>query len=211
MNKIWHYPITYKLKGGSNTNEFFMYYIADLDIVIGEPQAGAGVKDGQIKRAFDISFTVSCEFNTIGYFTLNSPNIKKPINLKSDVDKSIVPIFSDSINLNDYDLPIGWTILGWPIFKLKYGENSVSIDGILNDSLRVVIDYHLKNGIPMERFIKIQFRENGMILDNEAFYIDWEKRMLFVVHPNIRRTYRLIITVSNEYVNELIKKLYNLE
>lgn len=211
MNKIWHYPITYKLKGGSNTNEFFMYYIADLDVVIGEPQAGAGIKDGQIKRAFDISFTVSCEFNTIGYFTLDSPNIKKHINLKTDTDKSIIPIFSDSINLNDFDLPIGWSILGWPIFKLKYGENSVSIDGILNDSLRVVIDHHLQHGIPMERFIKIQFRENGLILDDEAFYIDWQRRTLFVVHPNIRRTYRLIITVSNEYVNELIKQLYHLE
>lgn len=211
MNSIWYYPITYKLKGGSNTNEFFMYYIADIDVVFSEPQAGTGVKDGQIRRGFDISFTVSCEFNTIGYFTLNSPDLKKQINLPAETDRSIVPIFSDSINLNDFELPVGWSILGWPIFKLKIGENKISIDNILNQSLRLVIDHHLKFGIPMERFIKIQFRENGHILNNEMYYIDWARRELIIINPNPRRTYRLIISVSHDYVNNLIKDLYNLE
>lgn len=211
MNSIWHHPITYKLKGGSNTNEFFMYYIADLDVVFGEPQAGPGIKDGQIRRAFDISFTISCEFNTIGYFTLNSPDLKKPIQIRSENESAIVPIFSDVINLDDFELPVGWSILGWPIFKLKQGENSISIDNILNQSLRVVIDHHLRFGIPMERFIKIEFRENGSILNNELYYIDWTNRMLILTNPNQRRTYRLIISVSHDYVNNLIKELYNLE
>lgn len=212
MNSIWYNPITYKLKGGSNTDEFFMYYITDIDVVVQEPQAGQGIKEGQIRRAFDISFTIRCDFNTIGYFTLNAPRIKKQINInpKSE-DSSIVPIFSDVINLNDFILPIGWSILSWPIFKLKYGENSVSIDNILNESLRVVIDYHLKMGIPMENFIKIQFRENGQILTNELYYIDWARRLLVLSNPNPRRTYRLIISVSYDYINNLIKELYNLE
>lgn len=212
MNSIWYYPITYKLKGGSNSDEFFMYYITDIDTVIQDPQMGQGVKDGQIKRAFDISFTIRCDFNTIGYFTLNAPKIKKQITINPNYDnESIVPIFSDVINLDDFQLPIGWIILSWPIFKLKHGENSISIDSILNDSLRIVIDYHLKMGIPMEKFIKIQFRENGQILSNELYYIDWARRMLILSKPDQRRTYRLIVTVSNDYINNLIKELYNLE
>lgn len=211
MNTHWEYPITYKLKGGSNTDEFFMYYVADIDTQIQEPQAGQGIKDGQIKRGFDISFTVRCEFNTIGYFTLNAPDIKHHTVMNDTSDQTVVPIFTDSIDLNEINLPIGWSILSWPIFKLAYGENSISIDSILNNSLRAVIDYHLKMGIPMERFIKIQFRENGEILDTESFYIDWAQRILVLVHPNVRRTYRLIITVSHEYVNNLIKELYGLE
>lgn len=214
MNSIWDYPITYKLNGGSNTDDFFMYYLADIDVTFQEPQYGTGTKDGQIKRAFDISFTIRCDFNTIGYFTLNSPRLEKQINLPNnveDINKAIVPIFSDSINLNDFDLPIGWKILGWPIFKLKQGENKISINSILNDSLRVTIDYHLKTGIPMERFIKIQFRENGQILNNEMYYIDWARRDLVLLNPNPRRTYRLIISVSIDYINNLIKEMYNLE
>lgn len=211
MNSIWHHPITYKLKGGSNNDEFFMYYIADIDVVFQEPQAGPGVKDGQIRRAFDISFTIRCEFNTIGYLTLNTPDLKKQIVIPPEEDMTIVPIFSDVINLNDFNLPVGWSVLGWPIFKLKQDENSISIDNILNQSLRVVIDYHLKNGMPMERFIKIEFRENGEILNDELFYIDWRSRELRLMNPNPRRTYRLIITVSHEYINNLIKELYNLE
>lgn len=99
----------------------------------------------------------------------------------------------------------------WPIFKLKAGENSVSLAPILNQSLETVIDYHLRNGMPMSRFINIQFRENGNILTDEAFYINWVNRELIVTNPNVRRTYRLIITVSVNYINNLIKDLYNLE
>lgn len=211
LNSIWHHPITYKLKGGSNTDEFFMYYIADIDAVFQEPQTGTGMKDGQIKRNFEISFSVRCEFNTIGYFTLNSPSFKKPVRVPSKENLTIAPIFSDVINLNDFQLPVGWTILGWPIFKLATGENSISIDSILNDSLRTTIDYHLKFGIPMDRFIKIEFRENGEILNNELFFIDWAARKLTLTAPNTHRTYRLIISVSHEYINNLIKDMYNLE
>lgn len=211
MNSIWYHPITYKLKGGSNSDEFFMYYIADIDVTFQEPQPGPGVKDGQIRRGFDISFTIRCDFNTIGYLTLNAPEIQKPINIASTDNMSIVPIFSDVINLDDFVLPVGWSILGWPIFKLSEGENSISIKNILNQSLISVIDYHLKFGIPMERFIKIEFRENGEILNDELYYIDWIKRELHLMHPNHRRTYRLIISVSHEYINNLVKEIYNLE
>ena len=211
MNSIWYHPITYKLKGGSNSNEFFMYYLADIDTVFQEPQAGAGTKDGQIRRSFEITFTVRCEFNTIGYFTLNSPEFKKQLYVPTKDKSTIVPIFSDTINLNDFALPVGWHILSWPIFKLAPGENEISIDPILNHSLRSVIDHHLTFGIPMEKFIQIQFRENGEILNNEMFYIDWGNRKLVLLAPNQHRTYRLIVTASNDYVNNLVKELYNLE
>lgn len=211
MNGMFDYPITYKLKGGNNNDEFFMYYIADIDTVIQAPEAGPGIKDGQIRRNFDISFTVRCEFNTIGYFTLMSPDIKKPIRLNPNHSSDIVPIFSDYIDLNNFDIPIGWSILGWPIFKLNVGENRISISNILNSSLNAVIQHHLKFGIPMDKFIQIQFRENGYVVDDELFYIDWKKQELVLLNPNVHKTYRLIITVSQDYVNDLIKQLYNLE
>jgi len=211
MNSIFNHPITYKLKGGSNSDEFFMYYIADIDTLFQEPQSDLGVKDGQIKRHFTISMAVRCEFNTIGYFTLNSPEFKRQQNIASRENLAIVPIFSDVINLEDFQLPVGWSVLSWPIFKLNLNENSISIDPILNQSLRTVIDYHLQFGIPMERFIQIQFRENGQILNNELFFIDWKNRVLTLTHPNAHRTYRLIVSTSVEYVNNLIRDVYKLE
>ena len=211
MNTIFDNPITYKLKGGSNTNEFFMYYVTDLDVTFQDPQAGPGIKDGQTRRNFDITFTVRCEFNTIGYFMLNAPEITDSIQLPNTDSADITPIFSDSIDLNDFQLPVGWTILGWPIFKLNLGESSISLDPILNDSLRAVIEYHLNFNIPMERFIQIQFRENGMILDQENYYIDWATCELHVLKPDYHRTYRLIITVSPDYVNNMVKEMYGLE
>ena len=214
MNTMMHYPVTYKLKGGSNTDEFFLYYIADIDALFQDVVANEGTKDGQITSNYTITFTVRCEFNTVGYFTLNAPDIKKQVFVNPELDTSqtaVMPMFSDVINLNDFDLPIGWQILGWPVFKLNPNETSISIDPILNESLRATIDYHLRLGMPMDKFIKIQFRENGQILNDEMFYIDWHKRELHLTKPNPARTYRLIITVGIEYINNLIKELYNLE
>ena len=212
MNGMFYHPITYKLKGGSNTNEFFMYYVADIDTTISNIEAGAGIKNGQVRDSYDISFTVRCEFNTIGYFMLHAPSIKKNVHVNTPADDmAIVPMFSDVIDLDDFKLPMGWSILSWPIFKLKPGESTISLQPVLNNSLNAVIDHHLRFGIPMERFINVQFRENGTVLSNELFYIDWTTRELHVLKPNVHRTYRLIITVSHEYVNTLIKQLYDLE
>jgi hypothetical protein len=211
LNSIWYHPITYKLKGGSNTDEFFMYYIADIDTVVQDPQAGPGIKDGQIRRHFEITFTVRCEFNTIGYFTLNSPEVKKQNYLNVDEAPDIVPLFTDIINMEDFHLPVGWSILGFPSFRLEKNTNSISIDNVLNETLRTVIDYHLKFQIPMEKLIQFQFRENGVILHNELYYIDWGNRMLTMTVPDHHRTYRLIISVNHEYANNLVKQLYNLE
>lgn len=212
MNTIWYYPITYKLKGSSNSDEYFMYYIADLDTVIQDPQLGQGTKNGQVRSNFEITFTIRCEFNTIGYFTLNAPNIRKNIMINEPAeDQAVVPMLTDTISIDDFHLPIGWQLLSWPVFKLKMGESSISLQPILNQSLNAVINYHLQFGIPMNKFIDIQFRENGQILSNEMFYIDWHTRMLHLLNPNYRRTYRLIITVNVEYVNNLVKEIYNLE
>ena len=149
-------------------------------------------------------------FRSIGYFMLTSPWLKKPVHINHNSD-AIIPIFTDSFKFDDFKLPVGWTVLGFPVFKLGPDENTISIDNILNNSIRTVIDYHLKLGMPVERFIRFQFRENGVILDDESFYIDWSKRVLHILNPNRHRTYRLLITVSYDYINEMIKMLYNLE
>jgi hypothetical protein len=212
MNKIWGYPITYKLKGGSNSNEFFMYYLTDIDFVVQESQMDNPNKEGQVKRNYNITFTVRAEFNSIGYFTINHPDVRKSMLYTDDQGSSdSCTIFSDEINLQDFQLPLNWVVLGWPIFKLKPNEDTISIDTVLNESIRTVIDYHLKAAIPIESFLRVQFRENGRILNNELFFIDWTNRSLKIFNPNPHRTYRLIITINPEYINTMIKQLYNLE
>lgn len=211
MNSFWYHPITYKLKGSSNTDEFFMYYITNILTTIQDPQPQQGIKDGQIRRNFDISFTVRCEFNTIGYFLINSPELKHPKEIITSEADHIIPMFSDHINLDEFTLPVGWKIIDFPIFKLNFNEDGINFSPILNNTLNTMIDYHLSNAIPLERFIKIQFRENGSILENEEYYIDWHKRYLKLIYPDTHRTYRLLITANIEYINELIKTVYNLE
>lgn len=213
MNSLWTHPITYKLKGGSNSFEYFMYYVPDINLTIQEPSYGEGMKDNQIKRAYDITFTVRCEFNTIGYYTLTCPQLQRNIDISNYQETStrhVETIMTDYVNLNDFDMPLGWKVLSWPIFKVKKGTNSINIDEVLNESLRVMIDYHLNMGMSVDKFINVQFRDHGSII-NEDFYIDWPKRKLVLIHPDWHKTYKMLITVNPEYINTTIKELYNLE
>jgi len=210
MNSFWCNPVTYKMKGSSGGDAFFMYYVTDIDTVVDPPQAHDPVKDGQSKRNFNISFTIRCDFNTVSYLTINSPQIRNPIQIRNVDEDTIIPIFTDNIDLSNFELPIGWSVYEYPIFKLDIGEDSIGFRELLNTSLNVMIDHHLLNGVPIERFLLIQFRENGKII-NEPFHIDWKNRRLILANPDHQRTYRLLITTSHEYVNALIAEIYDLE
>ena len=91
---------------------------ADIDVLFQDPQMGPGIKDGQIRRAFDITFTVRCEFNTVGYFMLNCPDIEKQI---------FVPVLRESLRMllmltefsPGFNLKIGHPRIVHPIGRSK--------------------------------------------------------------------------------------------
>lgn len=210
MNTIWDGTITYKLKGGSNSDEFFWHYLTNIDTTFQDVQMDQGQRNAQLIHNYNITFTIRCDFNTIGYLKITHPDFKTLVTIPDTSENVIYSIFTDVINIKDFSIPMGWAILSWPIFKLNEGENTIDISPILNDSLNACIDYHLKINKPIENFINIQFRENGQIISKELFYVDWEKRILHILQPNYKKTYRMIITTCPEYINNMVAAIYNL-
>ena len=210
MNTIWNGTITYKLRGGSNSDEFLWHYLTNIDVTFQDINMDQGQRSGQTVHNYGITFTIRCDFNTIGFLKITHPEFKTLVTVPDTSENTIHTIFTDTINIKDFTIPMGWTILSWPIFKLEENENTIDISSILNDSLNTAIDYHLKINKPIENFINIQFRENGQIISKELFYVDWEKRILHILQPNYKKTYRMIITVCPEYINNLVSVIYNL-
>ena len=67
--------------------------------------------------------------------------------------------------------------------------------------------YHLKNHLNPELFINVHLRENrSLILD--GYYVDWKRRVLVIQNVNYANTYRLLITINQLYINQLLIDMY---
>jgi len=210
-------PITYKLKSGSNSDQFFRYYQSPLDITITSAEVQDGIRDSQIKHLYEIIFNMRVEFVGTGYFFISSPRIKNARNspkiLHIDEDSSrIVTMYTDDINYRAFDVPPGWNILATPSVRFNEGDDEVSFDTVIDEQINRMIDYHLKHGINPNNLLSFQFRINSHILDiKNTWTIDWVNRKLKIFNADHHEFYRLLILVNKDYINNMIKDIYGLE
>ena len=164
-------------------------------------------KINKVESDCPITFTIRCEFNTIGMFDLSVPNPGPFRHIESSQSAVSMPIFSDVFNENDFPLLYGWKIHAKPIVKMDWGEDELYIGNTLGTTLNMMIDYHLEHHLDVELFLTVKLRENRCLID-DGYYIDWKRRMLVFTNINYAHTYRLIIAVNKLYINDLLKDMY---
>ena len=205
MNSV--FPISYRFSSGRHKDAFYAYYMSSLLCNIHDLNYSTVTKTGQVESDCPITFTLRCEFNTIGMFDLSVPN-PGPFRLITPKENGIViPIFSDNFNEADFPLLYGWKIHAKPICKMDWGETEVYIGGSFGPALNELIDYHLKNNMNPELFLSVKLRENRCLI-NDGYYVDWPRRTLVFTNVNYTHTYRLIIAINNLYVNDMLTELY---
>jgi hypothetical protein len=205
MNSV--YPISYRFSSGRHKDAFYSYYMTSLLCRIGELNYTNVTKIGQTESDCPITFTIECEFNTIGMFDLSVPN-PGPYRMIDPIPGAIsIPIFSDVFNEKDFPLLYGWKIISRPIVKMDWGETEVNIGGIFGDTINKMIDYHIQHKMNPELFVHVDMRENHTLI-RDGFYVDWEHRILKFQTVNYANTYRLIITLNQLYLNQLLTDLY---
>ena len=214
MNQNSCYPITYKLQGSSKSREFYRYYPVNIDTNITDLERDEGEKSGNVMNQFQISFTVKMEFNSTGFYYIFGENIydlKLPIVDSGSSD--IIPVFTDVLLHDDLNLKPGWSLYNRASYRFdKDDDNYVNFDEMLNSSIREAIKYHLDNGITVYDFIDVMIRKQGEMLRMEADYtIDWEKKEILFKDVNSYYTYSIVICINIEYINNLMKTLYNLK
>ena len=205
MNSV--FPVSYRFSSGRHKDAFYTYYMTSLLCSISDLNYSTVTKDNKVETDCPITFTLRCEFNTIGLFDLSVPN-PGPFRLITPKESSVViPIFSDNFNENDFPLLYGWKIHAKPICKMDWGETEVYIGGCLGKTLNEMIDYHIKHKIDPELFISVKLRENRCLI-NDGYYVDWERRTLVFTTVNYTHTYRLIIAVNQLYINDMLTEMY---
>lgn len=210
LNMVSGAPISYKFASGRHKDGFYMYYPTNLLCRILNFNTDNGTRDNNLVESdFPITFTMRCEYNTIGLFDLAVPNGGKQWKvLEPEPSDIMMPVFSDVFNEKDFPLPYGWKIESRPIIQLDYGDKEVDLSPIFNQQLNSLIDYHLKNHLNIDLFIAIKMRENNTLI-NGGYYMDWEKRKLILTTVNYTKTYRFIMAVNRLYMKDLLDNMYN--
>lgn len=205
MNSM--FPISYRFSSGRHTDAFYSYYMASLMCNIHDLNYSTVTKNNQVEADCPITFTVRCEFNTIGMFDLSVPN-PGPYRLITPKESSVViPIFSDNFNEKDFPLLYGWKIHARPICKMDWGEQEININSCFGATLNELIDYHLENNLNPELFLSVKLRDNRCLID-DGYYVDWKRRTLVFTNVNYTHTYRLIVAVNQLYINDMLTAMY---
>ena len=214
------YPTTYKYKNSSGNDEFFRYHPASIETTITNLSVDEGSKKGFVSDNFQINFTVNCEFSTAGlyyYFTKNAETIRDHIPSYDQIEDGhgnmLLPIFTVS-NLYDAKLPEGWSLFTAPMYTVDgYKPEDLSFEPLLNTSLKEAIAYHRRYGIPLSVFMSASVMKGNKMMreDIGEYKIDWDTLTLTTINCNPYSTYRFILNVNTQYVNELIKRLLNLD
>lgn len=206
MNSV--FPVSYRFSSGRHTDAFYSYYMTSLLCNIGELNYTNGTKSNNLTESdYPITFTMRCEFNTIGMFDLSVPNPGPFRQLEPKKCSIAIPIFSDVWNEKDFPLLYGWKIQARPIIKMDWGETEIYIGSSFGQALNEMIDYHLKNHLDVELFLSVKLRENRCLID-DGYYVDWERRTLVFTNLNYAHTYRLIIAVNQLYVQNMLTEMY---
>ena len=218
-------PFTYKLKNASGTNEYFMLYDTNIEMIPSDITTDAGDSIGVVNDSYTIGLTMSFEFNTVGtwYVHLADANlnfITNPSDAEIDSisqykdEDAIVPLYSIPLRYN-LRLGDGWKILQSPTYAVTeegMGEKHLDITDIgqiiptpIQNTLRALVDHNRKHAIPLDPYIRFKcFKDHRELpYGKEGFEVDLEKFKIYTYDCTPRRTYRLFIMVNNVMINSI--------
>lgn len=216
LNSVSGYPITYKVKNSSATDEFFMYYQHNLVVTFTDLQLESGNKKGMLDDYYTISFRVSVEFNDPGLFildgsaqnmsTLQIDIIDKTTSIKGydDEKDDYIPLYSMSNFYNKFpQRRDGLTLYGSFLFTsdVKADKDYADIGLIIEPEHQKAIRFHTKFGMLDETICKVFILKNREELSSDEFRINWDTMKIEYLHPDTTATYRVAVYMNMEVIN----------
>lgn len=213
LNTYSRTPFTYKFKDGSGNNEYFTLYDTNIETIVSELSLDDGNQKGMITDAYSLSFTFSCEFNSMAAFYLTMRDNKDmfipymPDNIKDD--NRVKPLFTIPLLFN-MTLDPGWVISTAPTYFISTTKEPdiTDLSSVLSDELKGALAYQKAMNLPQDLFVKFRVFKNTMELpNNETGYEinldDLEKPYIITYDLAIQETYRLFVLVNNNYINSI--------
>lgn len=215
VNSVASYPITYKLRNASATDEYFMYYTHNLMVLFQDLNLGTGNQKGMLNESFDITFKVTVEFNLPGLYILEG-DVQKLNELKvllvtdtpEEAITEYIPLYSVTNLFNKYPKMIdGMALFASYIFNTDAGkgtEDILDLKDHFDSEHRMAIALQVKNNVPPETFSKLIILKDGKELAPDKWKMDWMTMRLYIYEPDDRASYRLMIYLNMESINDII-------
>ena len=107
---------------------------------------------------------------------------------------------------------MGWKLYASPSCRLEDKNDSVDIGSLFNDSIRSTIKFHRERGIPLMEFFKLRVRKQGKLLQyGKDYTVDLDNYRINFINCDTYFTYKILIMLNVEYINNLIKDIYKLQ
>lgn len=213
MNEHSYFPVTYKLAGSTGKEEFYRYYNTKIFTTISSLEHNQGDSVGHITTNYTISFTMRMEFWASGMLYLFSNKVFDIPKPQIPSDSTLIPVFADVFMLEDLDLSPGWRVYSHASYTLDKPYDTIDYSTLIQNSIQEVINYHIKNSIPLLNFLDIKVRKLGKLLRYGVDYeIDYAKNIIqFYNKDAIFYMHTVIISIDAQYINEMIKEIFKLE
>ena len=220
LNSFSMYPITYKIKNSTATDEWFMYYTHTVHFNFTDLRLESGSKKGMSEDRYPITFAVQAEFNLPGMFYLEGMKTFTEgveISLRSmnssDEPAAEFPIYTIPSMFTRFPPELdGKQLYGSTIFKTDKPKPGKPIDtevvrfgDVLDpDMQRVVRIYFAWNMNPMSLLRIIVTKNRETLREGVDFRVDYNQLQLIVNKPDWEVTYRLVIYFDHGTVNEIL-------
>lgn len=216
LNSVSGYPITYKVRNASATDEFFMYYQHNLVVTYTDLQLESANKKGMVDESYTITFRVIVDFNLPGLFILdgaerNLDKIKGILVDKTSVGKGydqdldeFIPLFSLSGFYNRFpQRRDGLTLYGSFLFtsEEKTDQDTADIGLLIEPDHQKAIRFHVKYGMLDETICKVYVMKDSEELSSDQYKVNWDTMKIEYKNPDPKATYRVAIYMNMEVIN----------
>ena len=216
LNSVSGYPITYKVRNASATDEFFMYYQHNLVVTYTDLQLESANKKGMVDESYTISFRVIVDFNLPGLFILdgaenNLSKIKGILVDKTSTGKGydedldeFIPLFSLSGFYNRFpQRRDGLTLYGSFLFtsEEKTDQDTADIGLLIEPDHQKAIRFHTKYGMLDKTICEVFVMKDSEELSEDQFKVNWDTMKIEYKNPDPKATYRVAIYMNMEVIN----------
>lgn len=218
LNSISGYPITYKVKNASATDEFFMYYQHNLVVTYSDLSIESGNKKNMVDDNYTITFRVSVEFNLPGLYILdgsvkNMDKLKGTLNVynpSSNEFDEFIPLFSLSNFYNQFpQRKNGLTLYGSFVFTSDADKKADSADiGLLIEpDHQKAIRFHTRAGMLDDTICQVYIMKDSQLLEKDQYSINWDTMKIEYKNPDPKATYRVAIYMNMEAINSALSNV----
>ena len=163
-----------------------------------------------------MTFTVRVEFESTGFYYIFGHELEKYRFRTVDDEETyanadVIPVFTDIMCKEDYNLAPGWTLYNQASCRLEEINDHINIREMINVSIQKAIEYHEKNGLPVLDFLDIKVRRQGeLLIEGKDYFIDYHTLDIYFHNDSTYFTYKILINLNVQYINDLVKDLYKL-